>query len=261
MTSPGDFAPIDQGRPAPNRQAPPVVGPYAAPGWGQSPPAGPPQSPWSQVAPPEVRPAPGRPGTNPWAVTSLVTGLLALVPVSVGTGVAALLQVRRTGQAGLGLAVGGLVASGVWTLVGLLALAVWMIAPMGLPFGSDPVALGPAGAVDGLTEGECFDVPADPSNAVSVVPCDGLHDGEVFHVWEISASEAPTVEDAAWAADGRCYREFERYVGRSYEDSAFDFGFFTPDPDEWAAGARTGTCVVLPWEDESLTGSVRGSGR
>lgn len=237
------------------------MGPYAAPGWGQTPPAGPPQSPWSQVPPPAGQPAPGRPGTNPLAVTSLVTGLLALVPVSVGTGVAALLQVRRTGQGGLGLAVGGLVASGVWTLVGLLALAVWMIAPMGLPFVSDPVALGPASAVDGLTEGECFDFPADPANPVSVVPCGGLHDGEVFHVGNVSSTEASTAEDAAWVVDDWCWSEFERYVGRSYDESAFDFGFFAPDPDEWAAGARTGTCVVLPWEDEALTGSVRGSGR
>ncbi len=59
-----------------------------------------------------VVPAPGRRRTNPLDIASLVLGLLAAAVPSVVLAIVALVQVRRTGDKGRGLAIGGLVASG-----------------------------------------------------------------------------------------------------------------------------------------------------
>lgn len=251
-TSP--FPPIESGRrPV---EAPPVpANPFQ-----------PPQQPWAATGGPAPQPyqqppePPRPPGTNPWAITSLVTGLLALVPVAVPTGVVALVQTRRSRQNGAALAIGGLVASGAWLVVGLVGLVVWFASSGGVP-GVTPLSLGPASSVDGADVGDCLDLPADSANPATPVPCASAHDAEVYLVWEMGGPADRSVEDVEWAADDRCFAAFESYVGQAYELSEYDYGLFSPDPEEWAAGERTATCVVLPWDSDVLRGPVAGSGR
>jgi hypothetical protein len=59
---------------------------------------------------------PASTGTNGFAITSLIFGILGMVLFSVIFGIVALVQLRTRGQGGRGLAIGGLVASGCWVL-------------------------------------------------------------------------------------------------------------------------------------------------
>ncbi|MBC7290107.1 MAG: DUF4190 domain-containing protein [Actinotalea sp.] len=79
--------------------------------------------------PPEWTPPPR---TNPLAVTALVVGILGLLvfplvlsPVALVLGIVGVLQVRRTGEQGTGLAVAGIVLGAVGTLVSLALVALF----------------------------------------------------------------------------------------------------------------------------------------
>ena len=58
--------------------------------------------------------APGRPPTDGFAVATLLTGVVPLIPVTLVLGVTALIRTARTGARGRGLAITGLVLAGLW---------------------------------------------------------------------------------------------------------------------------------------------------
>ena len=66
-----------------------------------------------------MQPGPPAPsgGTNGFAVASLIFGILGGILFSVVFGIVALGQIKRRNQSGKGMAVAGLVLSGVWLLV------------------------------------------------------------------------------------------------------------------------------------------------
>jgi hypothetical protein len=77
--------------------------------------------------PPHPPYPPYRRRTNGFAVASLILGILGVVILSVIFGCVALSQIRRRGDDGSGLAIAGLVLSGVWTaliLIGVVANAI-----------------------------------------------------------------------------------------------------------------------------------------
>lgn len=94
----------------PQRQGPPVPPPAAPPSWGP--------------------PAPAAVGTNGLAVASLVLGILWVYWIgsvlALIFGYAAKNQIRRTGEAGSGLATAGIVLG--WVGVGILAIVIIAIA-------------------------------------------------------------------------------------------------------------------------------------
>jgi hypothetical protein len=66
------------------------------------------------------------PGTSGFATTALVFGIIGGILPAVIFGCVALTKIKRTGQAGRGLAITGLVLAGVWVLVitGIIVAAV-----------------------------------------------------------------------------------------------------------------------------------------
>ena len=72
-----------------------VTDPFAPPDGSTAPPPpwGPPPPPWGQPQPWYGGWQPVRRRTNPLAIAALVTGILALVPIAVGLGIAAVVQV------------------------------------------------------------------------------------------------------------------------------------------------------------------------
>ena len=138
----------------------------------------PPEYAWA-TAPQPQRPSPS--GTNGQAVAAFVLGLLAVVPVSVVFGIVALVRVGRTRQRGKGLAIAGLVLSGVWCLVGVAALLLGAAYVSAHP---DALSPSPAGMrlVSGLSPGTCFDVPParDVTSWVTVVSCVQPHDRQLY---------------------------------------------------------------------------------
>ncbi|MDH6133613.1 hypothetical protein P3T37_003009 [Kitasatospora sp. MAA4] len=155
-----DAAQPDGGEAAAPQDARPTD-PWAAPGtpgapYGPPPGAGQYPHPSAQVGP-YPYPSDGRPvveGTNGLAITSLVTGVTCcLWPAALGFGIAALVQLRRRRQRGIGLAIAGVVLGTLGLIAGTMSavygtLNFHVSAPRTAP--SAPVLPGP-GDSDGST--------------------------------------------------------------------------------------------------------------
>ncbi|MEV6935238.1 DUF4190 domain-containing protein [Streptomyces sp. NPDC051132] len=213
--------------------------------------------PWTQGYRPYNAPAP----VNGLAIASLVLGVLCFLPaVGLAFGLAALRQIRRRGERGTGLAVGGAVLSAVGlALWGLLfatgaASEVWH----GIKEGARE------GTVASLTEGECFDAPGGaPSGEtyydVDKVPCAGVHDAEVFASFRLPAGAYPGDDAVAESADDRCWSLQDGYAMDGWAvPRNVDVYYLTPTGRSWAAGDREVTCVFGNTEEGGgLTGSLR----
>jgi hypothetical protein len=115
--------------------------------------------------------------------------------------------------------------------------------------------------------GDCFDDPYGETDewvevdGVLLVPCDGPHDLEAFHRFELPDGEFPSDEAMDRAVDEECIPAFEGFVGRPYEDSELDLAFLTPSADSWADGDREVLCSLYAMDLSQLEGSMEGSGR
>ncbi|MGW0415258.1 DUF4190 domain-containing protein [Streptomyces collinus] len=239
--------------PGPEHQPPP---PYPQGAYGPQAPYGLPYRPWTQGYSPYNRPAP----VNGLAIASLVFGVLCCVPgVGLVLGPLALRQIRRRGERGTGLAVGGTVLSAIGlVLCGLLlatggASAFWQ----GVKEGAR------GGASVTLEKGECFDAPggrlAGETRDVDVVPCSGGHDGEVFASFRLRAGDYPGDESVGDTAGARCYGLRDGYAmdGWALPDDV-DVYYLTPTEESWSAGDREVTCLFgNVTEGADLTGSLR----
>ncbi|MFB7287938.1 DUF4190 domain-containing protein, partial [Actinacidiphila glaucinigra] len=114
-----------------------------------------------QPAPPNaLAPASRRAPLNGLAVAALVTGVLCMVPVvGVVLGAIALVQIRRTGERGKGMAVTGLVLSSVGTLLCALVLVGGGAGAFVKGFKEGAREGARDGGAFSLRRGECFDTP------------------------------------------------------------------------------------------------------
>lgn len=194
--------------------------------------------------------------TNPWAVVALVTGILPLFPVAIASGIVALVQIRKRGEDGAPMAIIGLVAGGLWTLLigfGLIAAFVFG----GFESGSQ----GRVGNAGSTTVGDCLSAPAPNQRRSPVVDCRYTHRAEVYEVEALGAGPWPGSDELVERADRVCDAAFEPYVGQSYITSDYDYGFYLPDELEWSSGERRVVCVILPSFDDELRGTVRDGGQ
>lgn len=178
-----------------------------------------------------------------WAKAALVAGLVGLAPLAVGFAVAAFMQVRRRGGRYRGMAVGGLVASAVWVVVGAV-IAVMLFSPGGGDSGGD--GKGRETVLSRLKAGDCFagfrkeamDV------AVTALPCTRPHDGEVVAQAALPDDDAyPGDKGLAGEATKVCTDRLAFLVkSRYYED--LDVYLDKPDQAAWRAGDRHVTCVM-----------------
>jgi hypothetical protein len=226
---PGPSGPV--GTPQPYPQAPQGWPPPAMPGW------------------PPVAAGP----TSRWAIVALVTGILALVPVSVATGIVALVKIRRNQERGTGLAVAGIALGCVWTVIaGLAVLGVLFV--NSIPFGD--AALGRVADAGSKVVGACLLAPDDQDSYAAATDCSEPHQAEVFAVGSLGDGAWPGYDEIDSQADDLCWNSFDAYVG--YDSSSYDYAWFAPDKAEWHDGERRIVCVVVSRDQDHLTGSVRG---
>ncbi|MEU1459447.1 DUF4190 domain-containing protein [Streptomyces sp. NPDC005727] len=233
-------------------QPPYPQGPYGPPLH----PQGPAYQPWAQGYSPFNRPAP----VNGLAITSLVFGVLCCLPgVGLVLGLIALRQIRRRGERGTGLAVGGSVLSGI-------GLALWalLLATGGAAGFWEGVQEGARdGANSSLVKGECFDAPggllSGGTGVVTGVPCSGAHDGEVFASFRLRDGGYPGDDSVTGTADERCYGLRDTYAMDAWAvPDDVDVYYLTPTERSWSAGDREVTCVFgNVTEGADLTGSLR----
>ncbi|SES14118.1 Septum formation [Streptomyces sp. yr375] len=262
---PGPHQPQDPYQPPQPQSHPYPQDPYGAPSqvpYGQG--AYGPQVPygaapypvWGQGYSPFGRPAP----VNGVAIAALVLGILCFLPaVGLVLGVVALVQIRRRGERGKGMAVAGAVLSSVGLALWVLALVMGGAAEFWEGFKEG------ASADSGfsLAKGDCFDVPGGTLDKevydVDEVACAGAHDAEVFATVPLPGSDFPGAGQVADVAEDKCYTLQSAYAMDAWAlTEAVDVYYLTPTSESWEWGDREITCVFADLEGKSsLTGSLR----
>ncbi|MDX3214879.1 DUF4190 domain-containing protein [Streptomyces sp. ME02-6991-2B] len=209
---------------------------------------------------PALPPAPQRAPLNGLAVAALVAGLLCMVPVvGVVLGAIALVQIRRTGARGKGMAVTGLVLSAVGTLLGAVVLAGGTAAIVkGFKEGVSLGARDDDGAF--LRRGACVDdgTGTAPVTGVKPVPCTWQHTAEVVGTFRMpGAGGYPGDTVVRKDAVDRCMRLADGYAMDSWAVPAdVDVYYYAPDRDAWNDGGRAVICLLRK-ENGTLTNSLR----
>ncbi len=119
-----------------------------------------------------------------------------------------------------------------------------------------------------ITVGDCFFDDAlaaatgeEQTSTVRAVPCDEKHAFEAYHDFTLPEGEYPTVDAIDEAAADECLPAFDEYIGVSYEDSKYDFSYYSPSRETWEyRDDRLVSCVLTAPEGETLTGSLKGVG-
>ncbi|MEU9664779.1 DUF4190 domain-containing protein [Streptomyces bobili] len=253
---PGPQQPQDPYGP-PQPQGP---GPYPQQPYGPQAPQGTypgtPYAVWGQGYLPLNRPAP----VNGVAIAALVLGVLCFLPaVGLVLGVIALLQIKKRGERGTGMAVGGAVLSS-------LGLALWvvMLATGGASSFWEGFKEGvTANSSLSLAKGDCFDVPGDSVEEdvydVDTVDCAGEHEGEVFGTVQLSGGSYPGDAAVADEAEDKCYTLGSQYTLDTWTlTDEIDHYHFTPTRESWEWGDRQIACFFGHTDERStLTGSLR----
>ncbi|MFJ8945543.1 DUF4190 domain-containing protein [Streptomyces sp. NPDC102395] len=238
----------------PYPQGPLPYSPY--PAASQVPYGAPPYAVWGQGYAPLNRPAP----VNGVAIAALVLGVLCFLPaVGLILGIIALVQIKKRGERGKGMAIGGAVLSG-------LGLALWilLLATGGGSAFMEGVKEGAARDTSlSLVKGDCFDVPGASFDEnvydVDKVPCAGEHDAEVFGVVPLPGDDYPGDGSVSDQAKDECWTLQSAYAMDSWSlTEDVEVYHLTPTRESWEWGDREITCVFAhAGEKGALTGSLR----
>jgi hypothetical protein len=194
---------------------------------------------------------PGRPPTDGFAVATLITGIVALIPFTLVLGVVALVRIARTGARGRGLAITGLVLAGLWAIAGAAAAAVLITQHQP----AKPVALP---RIFQLHTGQCLNSSSNGISGVHVLPCSQPHNGEVFGTFQVAGRGYPGSAALQREASNGCVSRLSGYLNPQLSASSLTQSYVYPDSGAWAAGVRTVVCTVRSTAGP-LTGSVRGA--
>lgn len=223
--------------------APGVPGPYAYHPYGPYGPYG--------------RPAP----VNGVAIGALVLGLLCFLPaVGLVLGLIALVQIRKKGERGQGMAIAGSVLSSVGLALWALALATGGASAFWDGFKG--AASGEGTAYD-LAKGDCFDSPTGNVEGdvydVEEVPCTDRHDNEVFAVVTLPDGAFPGDDEIDRTASDKCWELEGQYAMDTWAvPENVDISYLVPSRQTWRFGDREITCLFSSTEPSGkLTGSLR----
>jgi len=236
-----------------------------------------PQDPFTQqgLGPGGPPGGPGRPGrragapgkANGLAVASLLLGIAGITIIgaiaSVVLGILALGQIRRTGQRGRGLAIGGLACSALW----LALIGAYLV----LHGGNSPAQPGTSGGhsssptpgpsasaspgslstnVFSLRPGQCFQNPPASQAVlgvtyVTVVPCGTPHNAQAFAQFNATGKGYPGVEALKRQADTGCHAQVKKTVQSSKIKASMTLHYLYPLAASWSSGHRSVTCLIV----------------
>jgi len=216
-------------------------------------------------------------GISGLAIASFVLGLLGAflltAVLSVILGIAAMAEIRRSGQRGRGLAIAGFALSGVWVaaIVGLIVLG----AVTGGSGGSNPPSGAPASParhspattqastpasvnVFSLPVGTCFDNPSGnlfSINSVTAISCIRAHNAQVFAQFNVKGTSFPGTAAMERRADNGCNARITGHLDQSKITSAMSLHFIFPRQLAWDSGQRRISCLVMD-SSRDLTSSL-----
>jgi hypothetical protein len=218
---------------------PPYPPPPPGPPGQYPPPYSPPYS-----APPQGYYAPPAAKTNWWAVVSLIFGVLGGVLISVICGIVGLNKAKQ-GQGGRGMAIAGLVLSGLWVLLAVVAVIFYFAIGKGTVTATD------------VEVGDCLSEIPDSARVLTVqtVECEQTHAGEVFAVLTMPDGDFPG-QAAVDEYSNRCEPELATYSPGAMTDDSIQMYVLYPTAESWEQGDRAVTCVATL--DPPRTGSIKG---
>jgi Domain of unknown function (DUF4190)/Septum formation len=206
-------------------------------------------------------------GTNGFAIASFILGLLGVVILSVVFGIAALVRIRKRPQRGKGLAITGLVLSGVWILVvGAVIVAALAQQSPGQPHRSastGQITAKGTTSIWSLHAGDCFQNPsADQAllgvTSVTVGPCTTPHNAQIFAQFSATGASFPGNSALDRQATAGCQAQIAGHLDKSKLTGAMSLHFLLPQQQSWADGHRTISCFVVA-PTSSLTSSLLAS--
>lgn len=228
--------------------------------------------------------------TNGFAIASLICGLVAPCGgglLSVIFGIIALSQIKKNGQKGRGLAIGGMVATAVWILLVALFVVIGILAAdgdddtnqsarsndrvaedqhegssngddNGTDNGGDTTTAPEDIDVLSLSVGDCLsDLSGSMFATLPVVPCSEPHEGEVYALFDVSLDgitypgEDAIIDEAEQGCDSR----LQNYAPSAYRDSGVEIFYLYPSEDTWSFGDREVVCITY-YPDGPRTGSI-----
>jgi hypothetical protein len=186
-------------------------------------------------------------GTDGFAITAFVMGLLGLVPFAIGFGIRALVRTGRTGRDGRGLAIAGLVLSVLWVGAGLTAVA---------PKLATRTASGPDYAHD-MAIGDCLDSDANGENVIRMA-CDVPHDEQIADRVDVSGGYGtyPGLATLRELAQPLCRIAAAAYFTGGTPPPGLEFHAHVPAESSWNTGAREATCTFGK-QSGKLTGPLQ----
>ncbi|MFL6072294.1 MAG: septum formation family protein [Mycobacteriales bacterium] len=200
------------------------------------------------------------PGRNGLAIASLILGIIAIVPISIGLAIAALVQTSRTRQKGRGLAIGGIAASCVWSVIIVLGI-VWAAKNLGVERDSaGHVTRGGLVPVNDLKVGDCLQFDQNPGALVKVTKCADSHDSEVIARAPISTSGNFTSgDDAKVAGNVNC----TQIMAATFTDDELKVApllrvtyFYPKDHSAYKSGLKQAICMITD-QSSRYTGTLR----
>ncbi|MCG7607502.1 MULTISPECIES: DUF4190 domain-containing protein [Mycobacterium] len=193
------------------------------------------------TAPPPRTPTQLPRPTTGWAIAALIFGIIGGAVIGIICGLVALSKTRTGRFGGRGLAIVGLILSGLWIVVGIIAVVALTLLP------SDADHFVPAA-------GTCFAAEPDGSFYESdVLSCDQPHKVEVFAVFTVPGDQYPG-DAAAEKFVERCNSEYAAYAAEDAPN--VDIEALRPTAQTWGEGVRTVKCLAV--SEEPLTGSAKG---
>lgn len=174
-------------------------------------------------------------------------GFLLLTAVaSVLTGLAALARIRDDPQPGRGLAVAGIVLSGLWAVVIAVGVGIASASPPPPPAAGHAARAQPV-AVLSLRAGACFRAPAGSTGAGYVLPapCTQRHSGQVIATFAVPGQRYPAATSLVRQAHQDCPASMAGKVDTALVTATMSARYLYPDPGSWAAGYRTVACLMI----------------
>ena len=195
--------------------------------------------PYPQAQPyPQTWPYPQARANRSWdgfAVAGFVISILGGILLSVIFCLVALSRIRRSGARGRGLAISGLVLSGVW--VALFAL----LASAGLLTVPNENTTGPVGSQN-LQPGVCLaEVPTGTHMTVDAVACASPHKALVVAAFDLSGFAYPGDDEVVAAANDGC---LERLPVELQSRDDLEIHYLHPQRQGWALGDHEVVCLV-----------------
>ncbi len=191
------------------------------------------------------QPGPGQ--TSGFAIASLVFGIIGGILLSVIFGIVALVKIRRNPQLrGKGIAIAGLVLSGLWCLVLVAGIVVAVVTS---PQRSATGRVTRQGTTDvfSLRAGDCFQNPSTQLGItnVTVIPCTQPHNAQVYAEFPVTGSGYPGGSALRQLAAQGCHARIRGHVNRSLVTNTMSLRFLYPEQQSWTDGQHSITCVIV----------------